>query len=94
MQFRNLVCYFTGACVCVLVGCGGSTQPAESPDSVEQAAMSESAEPVSPTTGRGVEVGMDFEDKSDELAEKRDRTPPPTPTYKPSSKGKQAAVAQ
>jgi hypothetical protein len=43
------------------------------------------------TAGHGVEVGMEFEDKGD-TGEKRDRTPPPTPTYKPANKGKQAAA--
>jgi hypothetical protein len=94
MQSRSVVFCATGALVCVLTACGGSTPPANSPDSIEQSAMGESAEPANPTTGRGVEVGMEFEDKGDDSAEKRDRTPPPTQSYKPSSKGKQAAATQ
>ncbi len=94
MQYKNFVFCATGALICVFTACGGSTPAANSPDSVEQAAIAESAEPVTPTTGRGVEVGMEFEDKGDDAVEKRDRTPPPTPTYKPSNKGKQASAAQ
>ena len=79
MQYRDFVFCANSALVCILTGCGGPTPAANSPDSIEQAAMTESSEPT-PTTGRGMEVGMEFEEKGDDAAEKRDRTPPPTPT--------------
>ena len=93
MHHRSLVFCVTGALVCVaMTACGGSSTPANSPDSVDEAAMAESSESSDKATaGHGVEVGMEFEDKGD-TGEKRDRTPPPTPTYKPSNKGKQAAA--
>lgn len=93
MQHRNSVFCLTGALVCLaMTACGGSAPPANSPDSVDEAAVAESSESSNKTTaGHSVEVGMEFEDKGD-TSEKRDRTPPPTPTYKPSNKGKQAAA--
>jgi len=93
MYHRTFVFCLTGALVCAaMTACGGSSTPANSPDSVDEAALAESSESsTKPTAGHGVEVGVEFEDKGD-TGEKRDRTPPPTPTYKPSNKGKQAAA--
>jgi len=93
MQHRSFVFCVTCALVCAATtACGGSSPPANSPESVDEASTAESSESSSKTTaGHGVEVGMEFEDKGD-TSEKRDRTPPPTPTYKPSNKGKQAAA--
>jgi hypothetical protein len=93
MQHRSFVFCATGALICVaMTACGGSSPPANSPDPADEAALAEPSESGNKTTaGHGVEVGMEFEDKGD-TSEKRDRTPPPTPTYKPSNKGKQAAV--
>jgi hypothetical protein len=74
--------------------CGGSTAPAKNATSVDSSAASDVQQPVEPTpAGSGVEVGMQFEDKGDP-EKKADRTPPPTPTYKPASKDKKAAPAK
>ena len=93
MQHRSIVLGVICTLVCIAVtACGGSSSPANSPDSIDEAVKAESSESSKQSTaGHGVEVGMEFEDKGD-TGEKRDRTPPPTPTYKPSNKGKQAAA--
>jgi hypothetical protein len=54
--------------------------------------MAASHDTAATNPGHGVEVGMEFEDKGDDVAERRDRTPPPTQTYKPTNKGKQASA--
>ncbi len=77
----------------VLVGlvtaCGASSQAGKEPATAEEAtvATTETQEPA--MAGQGIDVGMQFEDKGDK--EKSDRTPPPTPSYKPATKNKQAA---
>ena len=93
MQLNKFVFCVTGPLVCLAVmACGGSTKSANSADSVDDAALVEARQSheqsVAPPDER---VGMEFEDKG-ESVEKHDRTPPPTPTYKPSNKVKQASV--
>ena len=77
----------------VLIGlstaCGAASQSGKEPATAEEPAVAttEVSEPT--TASQGIDVGMQFEDKGEK--EKSDRTPPPTQTYKPTVKNKQAA---
>ncbi len=88
MQSRGIFQYsITTAISLVMTACGGSSQPAKDPSTVEDsppAAPTQSDEPTA--TGSGVDAEMQFEDKGEST--KADRTPPPTPSYKPTAKVK------
>jgi hypothetical protein len=75
--------------ISLCTACGASSQAGKVPATAEEPAVAttEAAEPAN--AGQGIDVGMQFEDKGEK--EKTDRTPPPTQTYKPSVKNKQAA---
>lgn len=72
-------------------GCAGSQAEASSPDASR---LSEPAESRSSGlgAGHGVDVGMEYEDKAEEVPERRERTPPPTRSYKPAGKSKPVAT--
>jgi hypothetical protein len=70
-----------------LVACGGSEKNVKDPSDVSEPAPA-ATEPTTAPAARGDEVGMQFEDKGE--SQKADRTPPPTPSYKPAGRGKQA----
>ena len=96
MQFKKFVFCVTGPLVCIAVmACGGSSRSANSPNTIDDAALAEAHQAHENTAAAPDDkVGMEFEDKGDDSATKHDRTPPPTPTYKPSNKVKQASTAQ
>jgi hypothetical protein len=96
MQFKKFVFCVTGPLVCVAAAaCGGSSKSANSPNSIDDAALAEARQShEDSSTAPDDRVGMEYQDKGDDSAAKRDRTPPPTPTYKPSNKVKQASTAQ
>ncbi len=73
----------------LITACGASSRLGKDPATAEDtaAAPTEVREPTAP--GEGIDVGVQFEDKGD--VEKADRTPPPTQTWKPVNKNKQAA---
>jgi hypothetical protein len=67
--------------------CGASSQAGKESATAGDPASAASAEPQEPTAaGQGIDVGVQYEDKGDK--ERADRTPPPTPTYKPTNKNK------
>ncbi len=70
-----------------LVSCAGQQQNANEPTTPEPA--STGAAPEQAPQGPGVQAEMQFEDKG-EPEQRADRAPPPTPAYKPTSKGKSA----
>ena len=74
----------------VLAGCGAPPQVAKAPSSADDSTNA-SAAPAPEANAAGDEPGegLQFEDKGE--TEKTDRTPPPTPSYKPSGKGKQSS---
>lgn len=70
--------------------CGASSQSGKGSATAEDPAAATATEAQEPAAaGQGIDVGMQFEDKGDK--QQVDRTPPPTPTYKPTNKNKQAA---
>ena len=87
MTRLGIVCAASLVLLGLGTACGASSQsgkPAEDP------ATATAAEEQGPSAaGQGIDVGMQFEDKGEK--EKVDRTPPPTPSYKPTTKNKQAA---
>ena len=84
-----IVCAGTLVLIGLSTACGASSQSGRDPATAEDpaAAATEVLEPTA--AGQGMDVGMQFEDKGDK--EKSDRTPPPTQTWKPVNKNKQAA---
>ena len=94
MQFKKFVFCVTGPLVCVAItACGGSSKPATAPGAIDDAALAEARQSHEDSaTAPDDRVGMEYQDKGDDNAAKRDRTPPPTPTYKPSNKVKQATA--
>ena len=95
MDFKQFVFCVTGPLVCItMVACGGASKTANSPGAIDDAALAEARQShENGATTPDDRVGMEFEDK-DQPSEKHDRTPPPTQTYKPSNKLKQAAVTE
>ena len=84
-------CAVVAALGLIMTACGGSSQAAKAPVSVDDSTQTAPAQPEEPAaTGSGVDVGMQFEDKGD--SNKADRTPPPTNSYKPGGKTKQATT--
>ena len=91
MKSPTILHYIVLTTLCLMSGgCGKQAPSAKDPSTVDEAtpATTQSTEPTAP--GAGVDVGMQFEDKGE--SNKADRTPPPTPAYKPSNKGKAPAA--
>lgn len=76
-----------GLVSCALVACAGQQQDTKQPTTPEPSATPVVSEEA--PKGPGVEAEMQFEDKRD-TEQRADRTPPPTPAYKPTSKTKSA----
>ena len=89
MNTTNIIRAGTWSLIGLVTACGASSQSGKDPVTAEEPAVAttEVSEPAS--AGQGIDVGMQFEDKGEK--EKTDRTPPPTPTYKPATKTKEAA---
>ena len=92
MQMTGIIRYAVGASICfVITACAGHSQPAKDPSTHEEPTQAPAAQPEEPVaSGSGVDVGMQFEDKGEST--QADRTPPPTPAYKPGGKSKPAST--
>lgn len=73
-----------------VTACGGQGQPANDPSASEESTTA--AQPAQTPPGSGLQADIQFEDRADTDA-KADRTPPPTPAYKPEAKPKTSVKA-
>jgi hypothetical protein len=75
-------------CVIILTACTGT--PAKYPDYIDESAIAEARQSHASNAGPDEKVGIEFTDTRDNN-DKRDRMPPPTATYKISSKTRASA---